>query len=137
MSLRYLLDTNICIYIAKQKPKEVLEKFETLEVGMVGMSTITYGELLFGAQKSQYATKALTNLHQLINFIPAIPLSLKVAEHYGNIRCQLESKGQLIGNNDLWIASHCLELGVILVTNNEREFSKVPGLHVENWVNDA
>lgn len=134
MSLRYLLDTNICIYIAKQKPREVLARFEQLEVGMVGMSAITYGELLHGAQKTNNAQKARDTIHQLCDFIPALPMSLKTPEFYASIRADLEQKGNMIGNNDLWIAAHCLDLDIILVTNNDREFSRVPALNIENWV---
>lgn len=134
MSLSYLLDTNICIYIMKQKPKKVRDKFEQLEVGMVGMSAITYGELLYGAQKSNNAEKAEDLVHQLCDYIPPLPLSLKVPEYYAAIRAGLEKQGKIIGNNDLWIASHCLELGIILVTNNEKEFSRVNELKIENWV---
>lgn len=134
MSLRYLLDTNICIYIAKQKPKAVLKRFEQLEVGMVGMSAITYGELLYRVQKSNNAQKARDTIHQLCDFIPALPISLKVPEFYASIRADLEQKGKMIGNNDLWIAAHCLDLDIILVTNNDKEFSRVTALNIENWV---
>ncbi len=118
----------------KQKPKSVSEKFEQLAVGMVGMSAITYGELLYGAQKSQYAKKAAQVVQQFCDYIPPLPLSLKVPEYYANIRAELEKKGKTIGNNDLWIAAHCLELNIILVTNNEKEFSRVEQLKIENWV---
>lgn len=134
MSLRYLLDTNICIYIAKQKPVSVLQKFEQLHVGDVGMSTITYGELLYGAQKSQHPKKTLMLLEELTSLIPPMPLATDVAKHYGMIRSKLEKQGKPIGNNDLWIAAHALGLGSVLVTNNIKEFSRVPHLKVENWV---
>lgn len=135
MPLRYLLDTNICIYIMKQRPQSVLEKFEQLEVGMVGMSAITYGELLYGAQKSSHSKKSEALIHQIGHEIPALPLSLKASEWYGKLRAELEKKGKIIGNNDLWIAAHCLALDVILVTNNEKEFSRIDQLTIENWVN--
>jgi tRNA(fMet)-specific endonuclease VapC len=134
MSLSYLLDTDICIYIMKQKPKKVRDKFEQLEVGMVGMSAITHGELLYGAKKSNNAEKAEDLVHQLCDYIPPLPLSSKVPEYYAAIRAELERQGKTIGNNDLWIASHCLELGIILVTNNEKEFSRLNELKIENWV---
>jgi tRNA(fMet)-specific endonuclease VapC len=134
VSLKYLLDTNICIYIAKQKPINVLKRFETIAVGDVAMSTITYGELLYGANKSAQSQKSLAKLESLSHFIPPLPLSTDVASHYGKIRSQLESKGTPIGNNDLWIAAHALALDVVLVTNNQREFQRVNGLMVENWV---
>ena len=134
MSLNYLLDTNICIYIMKQKPEKVLEKFSQLEVGMVGMSAITYGELLYGAQKSNNTEKAEDLIHQLRDYIPPMPLSLKVPEYYAHVRAALAKQGQIIGNNDLWIAAHCLELDITLVTNNVKEFRRVKELNIENWV---
>ena len=118
----------------KQKPKSVLEKFEQLEVGEVGMSAITYGELMYGAQKSSHAKKAVDLVHQLCNYIPPLSLSIKVAEYYATIRAGLEKQGRIIGNNDLWIAAHCLDLTITLVTNNEKEFSRVDKLKIENWV---
>lgn len=118
----------------KQKPKSVLEKFEQLEVGMVGMSAITYGELMYGAQKSSHAKKAAEIVHKLCDYIPPLPLSLKVPEYYAIIRAGLEKQGRIIGNNDLWIVAHCLELGITLVTSNEKEFSRVDKLKIENWV---
>jgi len=134
MKLRYLLDTNICIYITKQKPLSVLERFEQLSVGEVGMSTITYGELLYGAEKSHHHKKTLHILEELTGLIPPIPLSTDVGKYYGDIRSKLEKSGKLIGNNDLWIAAHAVSAGLILVTNNLKEFSRVPHLTVENWV---
>ncbi|RDI36645.1 type II toxin-antitoxin system tRNA(fMet)-specific endonuclease VapC [Aquicella lusitana] len=134
MRLRYLLDTNICIYIAKQKPATVMKKFEELEVGQVAMSVITYGELLYGANKSQSPDAAHSKLVELTTLIPALELNNEVAEHYGDIRRNLEKFGKPIGNNDLWIASHARALDVILVTNNLREFDRVPKLRIENWV---
>lgn len=134
MKLRYLLDTNICIYIAKQKPVTVMKKFEKLEVGEIGMSIITFGELLFGAKKSHFPDQAHNKLIELSTLIPVLELNNKVAEHYGDIRANLEKKGKPIGNNDLWIASHARSMEVILVTNNSKEFKRVPNLEIENWV---
>lgn len=134
MQLKYLLDTNICIYIAKQKPLNVLKRFKALSVGQMAMSTITYGELLYGAVKSQSSKKSLENLEKLSHFIPPLPLPTDVGEYYGKIRCLLEKKGTPIGDNGLWIAAHSLSLDVALVTNNQKEFKRVKGLLVENWV---
>lgn len=134
MQLRYLLDTNICIYIAKQKPIHVLHKFEHLSVGEAGMSIITFGELLYGVQKSQHQKKSMTILSELVTLIPALPLETDVGKHHGKIREKLEQQGKLIGNNDLWIASHALSLEVVLVTNNVKEFSRIPHLKIENWI---
>ena len=134
MKLRFLLDTNICIYIAKQKPLSVLQKFEQLAVGDVAMSTITYGELFFGAQKSHHPRLAMKMLTELISLIPAVPIQTETGKIYGEIRNKLEKQGIPIGNNDLWIASHALNLDVVLVTNNTKEFCRIPHLKVENWV---
>ena len=111
----------------------MLKKFEALEVGQVGMSVITFGELYYGAEKSQQKTKTLDILTQLIELIPVLPLPINTAEHYGKVRAVLEKKGKIIGNNDLWIAAHALADKLTLVTNNVREFKRVPGLTVENW----
>lgn len=136
MKLRYLLDTNICIYIAKQKPLSVLHKFEHLHVGEVGMSLITYGELYYGVEKSQQAKKSKLLLDELLHLIPPLPLPLEAGKHYGEVRYQLEKQGKPIGNNDLWIAAHALAIDVILVTNNKKEFSRIRSLKIENWVDD-
>lgn len=133
MSLRYLLDTNICIYIAKQKPINVLHKFEQMSVGEVGMSTITQGELFYGAEKSHHPKKALYTLEELTSLIPPLPIPIQAGKYYGHIRSTLEKQGKPIGNNDLWIAAHVLALGLILVTNNVKEFSRIPHLKIENW----
>jgi tRNA(fMet)-specific endonuclease VapC len=132
--LQYFLDTNICIYIAKQKPLSVLHKFEQLVVGQVAMSTITYGELLYGAQKSHHPRLAMKALEDLTGLIPALPIPTETGKIYGEIRSKLEKQGVPIGNNDLWIAAHALALEVVLVTNNIKEFRRIPHLKVENWV---
>jgi tRNA(fMet)-specific endonuclease VapC len=134
MTVRYLLDTNICIYIAKKRPLEVYQQLSELSIGDVGMSLITFGELRFGAEKSQHQEIALEKLEQLMRYIPVIMPTQKTAEKYAIIRSFLEKNGQPIGNNDLWIAAHALSLNTILVTNNTKEFIKVPDLLLENWV---
>jgi len=134
MEIQYLLDTNICIYIAKQKPISVLHKFQEIEIGSVGMSTVTYGELLYGAQKSHSTKKTLKILQELTSLIPPLPIPIDAANHYGEIRSKLEKKGRPIGNNDLWIAAHALAMDLVVVTNNVKEFSRVAKLQLENWV---
>jgi tRNA(fMet)-specific endonuclease VapC len=130
---RYLLDTIICIYIRQRKPDEVLRRFHKLRPGEAALSVITYGELLYGAAKSAQRAAALERLRELVHFLPALALPESAAETYGAIRAQLESKGEMIGNNDLWIAAHALASGLTLVTNNEKEFRRVRGLKIENW----
>jgi tRNA(fMet)-specific endonuclease VapC len=132
--VRYLLDTNICIYIAKRQPAKVVSRLEQLEPGDVGMSVVTWLELTYGAWKSQHAVENLARLEQLERLIPAQPLHAGVARHYGRVRADLERKGALIGAYDLLIAAHALSLGLTLVSNNLREFRRVPGLKVETWV---
>ena len=134
MSLGYLLDTSICIYIAKKRPPEVLQRFTQLGPDDVGMSLITYGELRYGANKSQHRKVALSKLDQLKRHISVQPLLPEVADYYGDVRAQLEKSGTPIGGNDLWIAAHALALNTVLVTNNAREFKRVKTLRVENWV---
>lgn len=131
---RYLLDTNICIYIKKHKPIEVLSKFKTLMVGDAVISQITWGELVYGAYKSQYTQKVLQELEELVRLIPVLPLTDDVGIHYGQIRATLSQQGQLIGANDLWIAAHARASGLILVSNNTSEFARVENLKLENWV---
>ena len=134
MTTRFLLDTNICIYIQRQKPKEVLARFEKLEPGDVAISVITWGELLYGAEKSMQRKKALQLLDEFKSFVPVLPIPEIAGNTYGVMRASLESKGKPIGNNDLWIAAHAKAAGLTIVTNSEREFQRVPGLKVKNWV---
>jgi tRNA(fMet)-specific endonuclease VapC len=131
---RYLLDTNICIYIKNHRPPEVLARFAKLPPGKVAMSAITHGELYFGAVKSSKPKESQRILEQLVALIPVLPLDEPASIHYGKIRQHLQVSGKLIGNNDLWIASHALASKLILVTNNAAEFERVPGLRIENWV---
>jgi tRNA(fMet)-specific endonuclease VapC len=133
MEPRYLLDTNICIYIRKERPEEVLRRFRKLRPGEAALSVITYGELLYGAVKSEQRVTAMEQLRELVTLLPALALPETAAEAYGKIRAALESKGEMIGNNDLWITAHAVAAGLILVTNNEREFRRVGELKVQNW----
>ncbi len=133
MDPRFLLDTNICIYIRRKKPEEVLRRFRTLKQGEAALSVITFGELVYGAEKSAQRTAALELLRQLAQVLPVLGLPETAADAYGTMRAELERKGQMIGNNDLWIAAHAKAARLTLVTNNEREFRRVRGLKVENW----
>lgn len=128
-----MLDTNICIYIMKQRPKNVLQKFESLPIGSVVMSLITYGELEFGALRSNNSRKAMDLLEEITAYIPAQPMPIDTAKQYANIRATLSVKGTIIGNNDLWIAAHARLRDDILVTNNICEFERVENLKIENW----
>ncbi|WP_457091239.1 type II toxin-antitoxin system tRNA(fMet)-specific endonuclease VapC [Microvirga sp. P5_D2] len=129
----YLLDTNICIYIRRERPQGVLERFKALAPGSTAISIVTYGELIYGVHKSPNPDKAMAVLQELIALIPVLPIAGDVAKAYGTIRSDLAVRGELIGNNDLWIAAHAKSLGLVLVTNNESEFQRVDGLKIENW----
>lgn len=132
--MNYLLDTNICIYLIKRKPPEVLQRFLQLSPGSVFISSVTTSELYYGAQKSQ---RVQTNLEALNHFL----LSFRIVDYdesasflYGELRADLEKRGQPIGSLDMMIAAHALSLDVPLVTNNTKEFERVKGLKLENWV---
>jgi tRNA(fMet)-specific endonuclease VapC len=130
---RFLLDTNMCIYIRQQRPHQVLARFQRLKQGEAILSVITYGELIYGAEKSRLREQARAQLEELASLVPVMALPLRAGEVYGAIRADLEAKGEMIGNNDLWIAAHARATGLILVTNNEREFRRVQGLKIQNW----
>jgi tRNA(fMet)-specific endonuclease VapC len=134
MQPRYMLDTNICIYIIRHKPIEVQRRFAKLKAGEAALSALTFGELHFGAAKSQQRSAVVAILDELTAFLPVLALPEAASQEYGTLRALLEAKGQPIGNNDLWIAAHAKSSGLILITNNEREFKRVPGLKLENWV---
>lgn len=132
--MEYLLDTNICIYLAKNNPPQIRNKLSSLSSQQVIISIITLGELRFGAAKSNQKEKSLNAIKQLSSSMRIEDLTPDVAEHYGDIRAALQKQGQIIGNNDLWIAAHARSQNWILVTNNEREFQRVDGLKIENWI---
>lgn len=134
MTTRYLLDTNICIYIAKYNPPSVRERFTQHPANELAMSVITLGELRFGAEKSQAKERAMAVIDELIDLMNIEALTDDVTGHYGEIRATLQKSGQMIGNNDLWLAAHARSQNWILVTHNEKEFLRVDGLKVENWV---
>jgi tRNA(fMet)-specific endonuclease VapC len=129
----YMLDTDICIHIARHQSPTVKARFERLRPGQVVMSAITYGELYYGASKSNQRDNALARLTELVQDVPVEYLDSRAAEAYGDIRATLERRGRVIGNNDLWIGAHAMALGVTLATNNQREFERIAGLSVENW----
>ncbi len=131
--MRYLLDTNSCIYLIRNKPINVLKKLRKFKISDIGISSITLSELEYGVAKSARKEK---NREALIKFV--VPLEIvayddKAAVHYGEIRTFLEKKGTPIGAMDLLIGAHARSMTVTLVTNNLREFKKIPGLQVENW----
>lgn len=134
MKIGYLLDTDTFIYIRNHRPPRVLERFSLLEPGTIGISVITYGELIRGAERSEHKTMNYEKLNQFIELIPVQTMSEVTGIHYGKILTVLEKTGKVIGNNDLWIAAHARAMGVTLITNNTKEFSRVDDLILENWV---
>jgi tRNA(fMet)-specific endonuclease VapC len=134
MKIRYLLDTDMFIDIRNHRPPQVLKRFGLLEPGTIGISVITYGELIRGAERSEHKKLNYEKLKQFVELIPVQTMSEDTAIHYGKIRTALEKAGKVIGNNDLWIAAHARAMSVILITNNTKEFSRVDDLTLENWV---
>ena len=132
--MKVMLDTNICIYIIKQQPKSVLERFATFAVGDLGISVVTLAELEYGAMKSRQPGRNRDALEQFVSPLQIAVLDRQAAIVYGKLRAVLEEKGRPVGSMDLLIAAHALSLNVRLATNNVREFKRVPGLRVENWV---
>jgi tRNA(fMet)-specific endonuclease VapC len=131
--MKYVLDTNICIYIIRQKPPQVLQKFFAYSPGDIGISVITVAELQHGAYKSRHPEQSAQALAQFLLPLTVIDFTLEAAGIYGKIRAQLEKQGMSIGPLDLFIAAHALQLNLTLITNNTGEFSRVPDLRVENW----
>ena len=134
--MRYLLDTDICVYLARRKAPGVLARLRDLRPGDVGMSVITHLEMVHGAWKSQRREENLGRIEELESLIPVLPLDASAGQHYGQVRAELEGKGTPIGAYDLLIAAHALSLGLTVVTNNVREFRRIPQLRVENWVEE-
>ncbi|MBW2368446.1 MAG: type II toxin-antitoxin system VapC family toxin [Deltaproteobacteria bacterium] len=132
--MKYMLDTNTCIYIIKKKPPSVIVRVRKIGISQIGISSITLSELLYGVSKS---SKPVQNQMALSQF--AAPLEIlyygdEAAQYYGTLRAHLEKQGSPIGSLDMLIAAHCLSINSFLVTNNEREFNRVPKLTIENWV---
>jgi len=131
--LQYMLDTNICIYVLKNHPPKLRERFNRLAEALC-ISSITLGELHYGAEKSE---RRLENLQAIAHFsalLEVLPFSPKAAGHYGQMRAELERAGRVCGPHDMLIGAHSRSEGLIVVTNNVREFKRMPGLRIENWV---
>ena len=134
--LRYLLDTNIVIYVLKRRPVEVLSTFNA-NASRMAISSITLAELLHGAEKSSRVSENLAAIEDFCSRLQILSYGTKAAQHYGAIRAALEKLGQPIGVNDMHIAAHARSEGLVLVTNNMGEFTRVPALEAENWVHTA
>ena len=134
--LRYLLDTNIVIYVLKRRPVEVLSTFNT-NASRMAISAVTLAELLHGAEKSSRVSENLAAIEDFCSRLAVLPYGPKAAQHYGAIRAALEKLGQPIGVNEMHIAAHARSEGLVLVTNNMGEFARVPALEAENWLHTA
>jgi tRNA(fMet)-specific endonuclease VapC len=131
--LEYMLDTNICIYVIKNRPAALRERFDQLAEALC-ISTITLGELLYGVEKSVRRIQNLEAVEQFIARLEVLPFSAKAAMHFGQIRPGLATAENLCGAYDTLIAAHARSEGLILVTNNSGGFQRVPGLRIDNWV---
>lgn len=132
--MEFILDTNICIYIIKRKPELVFQRFKKLALGAVGISSITLAELQYGVAKSLQLDKNQAALDRFLVPLEIVQFGLLAAIEYGKIRAALEKTGQPIGPFDTLIAAHARQLGLTLITNNEKEFSRVENLKIENWL---
>lgn len=131
--IKYLLDTNMIIYTIKNRPISVREKFNT-HVGQMAISTITIGELIYGAERSSNPQKNLLDIEGLVARLEVLDFDQVAAEHFGDIRANLYSKGTPIGPYDMMLSGHARAHGLIMVTNNLKEFERVAGLRCENWL---
>ena len=131
--MRYMLDTNICIYAIKNDPKSVLNNLEKHNPSDICISSITYAELMYGVEKSANKDKNRLALMLLLSNIEIMEFDQKASESYGTIRAFLESKGTVIGPYDMLIAGHALSLNCTFVTNNTKEFKRIKSLSIENW----
>jgi tRNA(fMet)-specific endonuclease VapC len=131
--LTYMLDTDICIYVMKNYPADLREKFNTLAEQLC-MSSITLGELHYGAEKSVRRAENLTAIEHFVARLDVLSFGNKAAAHYGQVRAELERAGMPCGPHDMQIAGHARSEGLIVVTNNQREFARMPGVRAESWV---
>jgi tRNA(fMet)-specific endonuclease VapC len=131
--VRYLIDTDILLFLRQGRNRALVERFRWVKPNEAAMSVITYGELVVGERRSKRKRETAEEVSSLVKLFPVLSLTTETANHYGKIRAYLERSGQIIGNNDLWIAAHAIAEALTLVTNNEREFRRVKGLKVENW----
>ncbi len=132
--MNFLIDTNICIYIMNCRPFAVIQKFKQIEIGRIGISSISVSELYYGVSKSGREKQNLKRLEEFLMPFEILPYDETASKYYGDIRFQLEKQGKIIGPLDMLIAAHALSQNLVLITNNEKEFKRIPSLKVENWV---
>ncbi len=133
----YMLDTDICSYIIREKPLKVFERFEELEMGQLHISVITYAELIYGVEHSSSKKINRPLVDDFVRHLSIMAWDKEAAEHYGNIRAFLRVEGNMIGSMDMMIAAHTRSQKMILVTNNEKHFKRVPKLKIENWTDES
>jgi tRNA(fMet)-specific endonuclease VapC len=133
--MQFMLDTNICIYIIKRKPHNVITRFQQAEISHIGISSITLSELLYGTSKSSKPEQNRIALTQFLAPLEILPYDDEASHYYGDLRAHLEKQGTPLGSLDMLIAAHALSIDCTLITNNEKEFIRVPKLKIANWVN--
>ena len=133
--MKFMLDTNVCIYIIKRKPADLLERFKQTDISEISISSITLSELFYGVSKSSKPEQNFMALTQFVAPLEILPFGGEASQYYGDLRAYLERLGTPIGSLDMLIAAHALSLASTLVTNNEKEFNRVPNLKIENSVN--
>jgi len=133
--MKLMLDTNICIALIKRKPKDILDKFSAYQVGDICISSVTLAELRYGVAKSQFKEKNQAALDEFILPLEVMSFDESAAMVYGNLRATLEKQGTPVGSLDTMIGAHALSLNAIIVTNNTKEFNRIQGLKVVDWLN--
>ena len=128
-----MLDTNIVVYTMKNRPSRVRNAFKR-HSGQMAVSTVSFGELIYGAEKSTSPERNLSDVERLVAHLEVLPFDRAAATHFGQLRAELARAGRPIGPYDQMIAGHARSLGLVLVTNNVREFERVPGLRIDNWI---
>jgi len=131
--MKFMLDTNICIYVINRKPEKILDRFKQTDPSLVGISSIALSELLYGASKSSKPEQNRMALAQFLAPLEIASYDDEAAQYYGELRAHLEKRGTPIRSLDMLIAAHALSMDCTLITNNEKEFSRIPKLRLENW----
>jgi len=131
--MEFMLDTNICIYLIKRKPPDVIERFYQTDVSQIGISAITFSELIYGVSKSSKPEQNQWALMQFVAPLEILPYGDEAALYYGSLRVHLEKLGMPVGSLDMLIVAHALSIGCTLITNNEKEFARIPNLKIDNW----
>ncbi|MBU1568124.1 MAG: type II toxin-antitoxin system VapC family toxin [Proteobacteria bacterium] len=133
----YMLDTDICSYIIRERPLQVLEHFKQVEMEQLCISVVTYAELIYGVEHSSSKKLNRVVIDDFVQHLTIVPWDEAAAEHYGNIRAYLQTEGKIIGSMDMMIAAHARSRRMTLVTNNDKHFKRVPKLTVENWADES